>query len=277
MLHTPAVAWFIRNPPAWLFTFVLVMVALEAAARRRRGLLGDRVDSTTSITLGVMYFAVKVVAGKALFLGVAVWIYDHLRLVTLPTHQPLTWVAVFVIGDFAYYWVHRAEHRYRVLWSSHLVHHSSTEFTFTTAVRNPWMEVLYKPLTGLWAPLIGVPPLAAATIGTVGLMVGLLQHTALVTTLGPLDELLMTPRNHRVHHASNPAYLDANFGGTLLVWDRMFGTYVRETEPARFGITKPLAGRGPAVVGAGGYPDLWADLRQESRWSGRLAALIARP
>jgi sterol desaturase/sphingolipid hydroxylase (fatty acid hydroxylase superfamily) len=117
----------------------------------------------------------------------------------------------------------------------------------------------------------------AAVLGTVGLMAGLLQHTSLVRTLGPLDSVLMTPRNHRVHHASNQRYLDANFGGTLVVWDRLFGTFVEETEPAVFGITKPLPGRGPLVVGAGGYPELWRDLRSESSGRVRLGLLTARP
>jgi sterol desaturase/sphingolipid hydroxylase (fatty acid hydroxylase superfamily) len=267
----------LRNPAAWLFSFVLAMTAIEAAVRRHRGRRSDPLDTATSLSLGLVYFVVKIVAGRLVFLGVATWTYDHLRIVTLPTGHPAVWVAAYVVGDAVYYWVHRAEHRFRVLWSSHLVHHSSTEFTFTTAVRNPWTEIFYKPLTGLWAPLLGVPPMIAAVLGTVGLMAGLLQHTSLVRTLGPLDSVLMTPRNHRVHHASNQRYLDANFGGTLVVWDRLFGTFVEETEPAVFGITKPLPGRGPLVVGAGGYPELWRDLRTESSGRDRLGLLTARP
>jgi sterol desaturase/sphingolipid hydroxylase (fatty acid hydroxylase superfamily) len=98
-----------------------------------------------------------------------------------------------MVGDFIYYWIHRAEHRVRVLWCTHLVHHSSQEFSFTTAVRMPWTEVLYKPLTGLWAPLLGVHPAMGEVMGAIALMIGQLQHTKLIGKLGPLDKILTTP------------------------------------------------------------------------------------
>ena len=265
-----------HNPVAWLVVFVLTMTGIEAMARRRRQLPGDPVDTATSLTLGVAYLAVKIIGGRLLFLGVAFWVYDHLRLFTIPTDNVAAWVGAFLIGDLVYYWVHRAEHRYRVLWSSHLVHHSSTEFSFTTAIRNPWTEILYKPLTGLWAPLLGVHPIVAAMLGTVGLMIGLLQHTSLVTTLGPIDRIFMTPRNHRIHHASNPEYLDRNFGGTLLVWDRIFGTFVDQSAVPVFGITKPLPRRDPWTVGLGGYPELLGEIHR-ARGRDRAALLLARP
>lgn len=264
------------RPVIALVGFVSVMTAWEATARRRRHLRADRVDTTTSLVLGLAYLLVKIIGGRLFFVGVAYWIYDNVRLFTLPAVNPAAWLAAFMFGDLVYYWVHRAEHRYRVLWSSHLVHHSSTEFTFTTAVRNPWTEILYKPLTGLWAPLLGVHPIMAATLGTLGLMIGLLQHTSLVGRLGLLDRLVMTPRNHRLHHASDAEYLDTNFGGTLLIWDRIFGTYVDEGIAPTFGITKPLSGRDPWTVGLGGYPELARDLHA-ARGRGRAAVLVARP
>ncbi len=276
MTLTDALPWAAHQPIVWLVTFVALMTAAEAAVRRRRQLPADRVDTTTSLVLGVAYLAVKVIGGRLLLLGVAFWVYDHLRIFTIPTTSLLAWVGTFVLGDFVYYWVHRGEHRYRVLWSSHLVHHSSTEFSFTTAIRNPWTEILYKPITGLWAPLLGVNPWMAATLGTVGLMFGLLQHTSLVSTVGVMDRFVMTPRNHRVHHASNPEYLDRNFGGALLVWDRMFGTYTEETTMPVFGITKPLAARDPWTVGLGGYPELVGDVRA-ARGRDRLSLLVSRP
>ena len=267
---------FTHQPVTWLVVFVIAMTALEALARRHRGITSDRVDTRTSLTLGLAYLTVKIVGGRLLFLGIAFWIYDHLRLFTISTTSVTAWIGAFLLGDFVYYWVHRCEHRYRVLWSSHLVHHSSTEFTFTTAVRNPWTEILYKPITGLWAPFLGVQPMMAAALGTIGLMIGLLQHTSLVSTLGVADHALMTPLNHRIHHASNELYLDKNFGGTLLIWDRMFGTYATETTVPIFGITKPLPGRDPWSVGLGGYPELVGELRS-TRGRDRVALLFARP
>jgi sterol desaturase/sphingolipid hydroxylase (fatty acid hydroxylase superfamily) len=271
--HTPAA----HTPATWLFVFVVVMVIGEAAARRRSGRRADRAETVTSLKLGLLYFLVREVAGQALFLGVAVTVYERWRLFTIPTHNPAAWVGVYLAGDLLYYGVHRAEHRSRLLWASHLVHHSATDYSFTTAVRNPWTEVLYKPVLGMLAPLLGVNPLGYAVIATTRLMVGLLQHTDMVGRLGPLDAVFMTPSNHRVHHASNAEYLDHNFGGTFVIWDRLFRTYVPETTTPVFGITKPLPSNRASVVAAGGFPALWADLRSATGWRTRLAIATARP
>lgn len=131
-------------------------------------------------------------------------------------------------------------------------------------------------MTGLWAPLLGVPPLVAATLGIVGLMWGLVSHTSLVSSMGVFDLVLVTPTNHRVHHASNPGYLDCNFGGGLIVWDRLFGTYVPETETPTFGLTHDSPSRGPLAIGVGGHPDLWRDLMAAAP-SDRLAVALGRP
>ena len=265
------------RPAAWLFVFTIAMVIGETVVRRRHGRRADRAETATSLKLGLLYFLVKELAGQALFLGVAVAVYDRWRLFTLPVHSAVAWIGVYLVGDLLYYFVHRGEHRWRILWASHLVHHTSTDFSFTTAVRNPWTEIFYKPFVGLLAPLLGVNPLGYALIGTIRLMGGLLQHTCMVDRLGPLDAVLMTPSNHRVHHASNPEYLDRNFGGTLVIWDRLFGTYVRETTTPVFGITKPLPSNRASVVAAGGYPALWSDLRSAAGWRTRMTIVAGRP
>jgi alkylglycerol monooxygenase len=274
---SPMLARLARNPAVWLVAFALVMMIGEAVVRRRHGRRADRAETATSIKLGLVYVLVKVIAGHALFLGVAIAVYERWRLLTIPMDHPVAWIGVYLAGDFIYYWLHRAEHRWRILWSSHLVHHTSTDFSFVTAVRNPWTEILYKPFVGLLMPLLGVNPVASVLLGTIGLMGGIAQHTCMLGRLGPLDAILMTPSNHRVHHARNTEYLDRNFGGTFVIWDRLFGTYVAETTVPEFGITKPLPSTRASVVAVGGYPAMWSDLRMATGWRSRLAIVASRP
>jgi sterol desaturase/sphingolipid hydroxylase (fatty acid hydroxylase superfamily) len=260
-----------------LFASVVLMIAIELAVdlyRRRRI---DVRDSANSMAIGLGYLGVKVIAGKALGFALFLCLYDHFRIFTLDIHNPLHWIGAWLVGDFFYYWIHRAEHRVRVLWCTHLVHHSSQEFSFTTAVRMPWTEVLYKPLTGLWAPLLGVHPAMGAVMGAVALMIGQLQHTKLIGRLGPLDKILTTPSNHRVHHASNTQYLDRNFGGSTMIWDRLFGTYAAEVETPVYGLTHNLTATTPLRIVAGGYPALFEDLRSTSGMRRRVQMCVGRP
>jgi sterol desaturase/sphingolipid hydroxylase (fatty acid hydroxylase superfamily) len=262
---------------AALFTSVVLMIVAEMMIDWLRHRRVDVRDSVNSMTIGLGYLGVKVIAGKALAFASFLWVYDHFRLFTLDIGNPLHWLLAWAIGDFAYYWVHRAEHRIRVLWCTHLVHHSSTEFSFTTAVRMPWAEVLYKPLTGLWAPLLGVHPGMAAVMGAIALMSGQLYHTKLIGKLPGLDAFLVTPSNHRVHHASNRQYLDRNFGGTTVIWDRVFGTFAREVETPVYGLTHAFDARTPLAIVAGGYPQLARDLRAASGWRARGRLCVGPP
>ena len=260
-----------------LFTSVVLMIGVEMVIDRVRRRDIDVRDSVNSMTIGLGYLGVKVIAGKALAFASFLWVYDNFRLFTLDIANPLHWLLAWAVGDFAYYWVHRAEHRIRVLWCTHLVHHSSTEFSFTTAVRMPWTEVLYKPLTGLWAPLLGVHPGMAAVMGAIALMSGQLYHTKLIGKLPFLDAFLVTPSNHRVHHASNAQYLDKNFGGTTVIWDRVFGTYAREEVTPVYGLTHTFDARTPLAIVAGGYPQLATDLRVAGGWRERMRLCVGPP
>jgi sterol desaturase/sphingolipid hydroxylase (fatty acid hydroxylase superfamily) len=165
----------------------------------------------------------------------------------------------------------------RVLWASHLIHHSIERFSFTSAVRLPWMESLYKPLLGLWVPLLGFHPAAFAAMGALVLLAGQLQHTELGRRRTVLDRVFVTPSAHRVHHASNPEYLDKNFGSMLIVWDRLFGTYAAESVPVRYGLAGSKRIVTTRQVLVGGYPALLDDLRHRPGRGARARALVAAP
>ena len=252
---------------------VTVMVDQLWSALRRRS---DLQSTVTSITGGAAYLVVKAVVSKGAMFGVALAIYDH-RLFDLDWTNPGVWLVFFLARDFEYYWIHRAEHRVRVLWASHLVHHSMERFTFTSAVRLPWMESLYKPFLVLWVPLVGFHPAAFAAMGALVLLAGQLQHTELGGRHAVLDRLFVTPSNHRVHHGSNAEYLDKNFGSMLIVWDHLFGTYAAETVPVRYGLTGGKRITRPVEALVGGYPALLTSLRAETSVLGRARRLVAAP
>jgi sterol desaturase/sphingolipid hydroxylase (fatty acid hydroxylase superfamily) len=185
------------------------------------------------------------------------------------------WVALVVLEDLCFYGFHRASHRVRILWASHVTHHSSRAFNLSVAFRQTWL-----PFTGVifWLPLplIGFDPLMIMTVQVISLFYQELLHTQLAPRLGPLEWIFNTPRHHAIHHGSNVAYLDKNYGGVLIIWDRIFGTFARKTEPIRFGLTRDLRSHNPIVIAG---HEWWAMLRDvwRRRPLGKLAAVLAPP
>ena len=277
--------WLMTHIGSVVFFTVLATVAADlivVAARRRTRTAGDQASRSansvrTSVAAGFIYAGVKGVISKVLMFGVALWVHDRFGIFELSVTIWWTWLALFIGRDFVYYWVHRAEHRFAAMWASHMIHHSSEEFSFTTAVRMPWMESLYKPVLYLWAPLLGFHPAAAAVLGGLVLIAGQVQHTELGGRFAPIERMFVTPSVHRVHHGSNPQYLDKNFGSMLTVWDHLFGTFEPECEPVCYGLTgeKSVVSVRDALVG--GYSELAVDLRRSSNPRTALAVLTARP
>ncbi len=259
-LAADLLTWTIANAVTMLFISVITAVVTEMAVRllRRRSI--DLLASTTSVTAGIAYITAKGIVSKLLVFGLAMYIYDHHRIFDPSPTNLFVWLTVFVCRDFIYYWIHRAEHQVKVLWASHMVHHSSEEFSFTTAVRMPWMEALYKPALSLWAPLLGFHPAAFAAMGALVLIAGQFQHTELMRRRTVLDHFFVTPSAHRVHHGSNPEYLDKNFGSMLIIWDRMFGTYEPEVSSVTYGLTGTTTVRSPREALVGGYRTLAGEI-----------------
>ena len=272
---TALVTWLIDHAILVLVVSGTLTIAgdqLVAAVRRRSDVQG----SVTSLSSGLAYFVVKGIVSKGLMFGVALAVYEH-RVLDLDWRNPVVWLGVFLVRDFAYYGIHRAEHRVRVLWASHLVHHSIERFTFTSATRLPWMESLYKPFLVLWVPFLGFHPVAQAAMGTLVLLFGQLQHTELGRKRTLLDLVFVTPSAHRVHHGSNPEYIDKNFGSMLIIWDRMFGTYAPETTEVRYGLTGGKRVTTPAQAFVGGYPALVEAVRSQPTLAARTRYLVAAP
>jgi sterol desaturase/sphingolipid hydroxylase (fatty acid hydroxylase superfamily) len=197
-----------------------------------------------------------------------------------PLRVPVTWWTVLLMllaQDFFYYWSHRGHHVIRLLWACHVVHHSSRNFNLSTALRQPWTSLtswpFYLPLVAL-----GVHPAALAFCTSVNLVYQFWIHTERVDRLArPLEFVLNTPSHHRVHHASQGGYLDRNFGGILIVWDRLFGSFTPETERPVYGLTKNISTYNPLRVATHEYAALARDLAAARTWKDRARHLVLGP
>ena len=159
----------------------------------------------------------------------------------------------FVLDDFVYYWSHRFAHTVRWWWADHVVHHSSQHYNLSTALRQPWLSPLTLKFIwfGSWLVLLGFPPAMVAFVGAINLVYQFWIHTETVKKLwAPLEWVFNTPSHHRVHHATNPRYLDRNYAGVFMIWDRLFGTFEPEhaDEPCRYGIVRNLATHNPLKI-----------------------------
>ncbi|WP_435260920.1 sterol desaturase family protein [Tenacibaculum sp. nBUS_03] len=173
-----------------------------------------------------------------------------------------TWILAFLVADFTYYWMHRLEHEHRILWASHSVHHSSEDYNLTISMRLSIVEGLFEWIFLIPMILIGFSPFQAI-IGLV--LVAQFQtwvHTEYIGKLGWLDEIFNTPSVHRVHHGSNNKYLDKNYGGFLIIWDKLFGTFQREEEKVFYGLTKNIKTNNPIKINFIEYKNIWKDVKK---------------
>ncbi|MBS0379933.1 MAG: sterol desaturase family protein [Proteobacteria bacterium] len=223
------------------------------------------------------------ITGNLLPLGAASgllgWLWNH-RFHTMPLDSAASWAALFVGQEFCYYWMHRADHRVRWLWATHSVHHSPNALNLSAAYRLGWTgrlsigPVFFAPLV-----LAGFPPLLVGATLAANLFYQFWLHATWLPRLGPLEWFLNTPAHHRVHHASNPEYLDHNFGGVLIVFDRVFGTFAAEQPGVRlrFGLTRPLRSNNPLLIGLHEWRAMLLDVWRARTLRQRLAALVGPP
>ena len=265
-----------RSP--WLLGLLLALVIAEAVWRRhtRRGYDLGAVGASFGIAAANLLL-------KPLTSAIIATVYVGAASLA-PVHLPLTdwrvWLVAFFAVEFAYYWFHRWSHTVRWLWSSHAVHHSAEEFTLPTAIRLGWTDLI----SGGWLiflPLVlaGFSPVIITILMAGNLTFQFFLHTEAVGRLGPLEWVFNTPAHHRLHHASNDRYLDRNFGGVLIIYDRMFGTLATEdaAETVRFGLTTHVASRNPVVIALFEWRRMLGDMARERSWRRRLAIAFGRP
>ena len=257
--------------------FVLMAVELLASRIMRRPVYRLN-DSINSISLGVLS-QVSGVFGKLLSVGIYAVVLQHVALFDLPTGNPLTWISALLLYDFCYYWLHRAGHEVGLFWAAHVVHHQSERYNLSTALRQTSSGVLFGWLFYLPMAILGYPIEVFATVAVIDLIYQYWIHTELVGKLGWFDRVFASPSNHRVHHAVNDRYLDRNYGGILILWDRLFGSFVEEDpkEPVVFGTRAPLRSWNPLWANAEVYWALWQDSRRARRWADKLRVWFKPP
>jgi len=188
------------------------------------------------------------------------------------------WALAAIAWDFLYYWFHRFSHEISILWAAHAVHHQSEEYNLSTALRQTSTGFLFGWIFYLPLFVIGFPLEVVLTVNAANLLYQFWVHTRLIGRLGPLEAVMMTPSHHRVHHAQNERYIDKNYGGMFIVWDRLFGTYEPESDddPVIFGVRKPLASWNPFWANLQVYDYLLFDARKTKRWRDKVGIWFRR-
>ena len=209
----------------------------------------------------------------------AAWLYEH-RIFSWDMKEPLSWIVLFFSLEFAYYWFHRVSHRSRWFWANHSVHHSPNQFNLSAAYRLGWVGRITLTLI-FFSPLawLGYSPQVILIAFAINLLYQFWIHAEWIPKLGFLEGILNTPSAHRVHHASNLEYLDANYGGVLLIFDRMFGTYIPEREgaPIRYGWVQPITSHNPLRIVFQQWMNIVADLRKANSARDVFGYLFAPP
>ncbi len=268
--------YFIDN---WGFVVaggILILELLLLATRKlvTKNVLGDAVANF--ITLG-MFIAVNSFLIGVMYVTAFYWVYLNWSFVQLPTNMT-TIFACILLADLAYYWEHRFVHRVGFGWATHAVHHSSPYFNISVAYRFGPLDGLMPLFFHLPLALLGFNPVVIFLSEMVVQVYQTLLHTEVVKKLPrPIEAVFNTPSHHRVHHGSNPNYIDKNYGGILIVWDRLFGTFKTEDEKVIYGVTTPIETVNPLKVFFFGYAKLFGKMFRSGSLKNALGYLFKPP
>lgn len=250
-----------------------VSIVIELFVNLRRGDARYRLHDTLanlSCGVGQRVFGLALdVAALLLYSAV----FTKLRVFTLSPGAASTWVLAVLLVDLCFYAFHRASHRVNAFWAAHAVHHQSQEYNLSAALRQSWLEPAISPWFYLPLALLGVPPAVFLVVSTSNTLYQFFTHTRAVKSLGPLEWVLNTPSHHRVHHGIDPAYIDKNYGGMFIVWDRLFGTFEPEAREPYYGTVKPLGSFSAYYANA----IEWARIATLARGAGSLAERLYAP
>ena len=267
----------VPDPTLYAIPFFLLSMVVEWRVLRTmttRGGYDVGRDTAASLAMGIVSLGFVTLINAGVY-ALARGAYAH-RLFVID-HALLEWALALVLWDFAYYWHHRFEHEIRLFWASHVAHHSSEKYNLSTALRQPWTPflslVLFPPIA-----FLAVRPELILMSGGFNLIYQFWVHTEVIRKMPPAFEwLLNTPSHHRVHHGSNPTYLDKNYGGIFIVWDRLFGSFTEEREPVAYGLTKNITSYNPLVIASHEYRDIARDVLQARSLGEAWKRVFGRP
>ena len=232
-------------------------------------------DSISNLSQGIGQQLTGIFMKTALFFGYK-YIFEHWRLFDMPDSIWI-WIILFLGVDFFYYWFHRMSHQVNVLWAAHIVHHQSEEYNLTVALRQSWFQGWFSWIFYLPLAFMGFQPLMFLTLSAFNTLYQFWIHTRAIKSMGFLEYILNTPSHHRVHHGSNPKYIDKNHAGTLIIWDRLFGTFQKEEDQVYYGTTKPLASWNPVWANVHYWDELVKTARKATGIRDKINVFIRPP
>jgi alkylglycerol monooxygenase len=232
-------------------------------------------DSINDLHCGILQQVLGVFS-KVVEFSFYVAIFEAWRRFEIPG-APWAWVVCFLLVDHQYYWFHRVSHEINLPWGAHIVHHSSEEFNLAVALRQGSFQQFFSFVFYLPLAWLGFPPLMFLACSSFNTLYQFWIHTRLIKRLGPIEWVFNTPSHHRVHHGCDDKYLDKNYAGTLIVWDRLYGSFQEEEEEPTYGVTRPLASWNPVWANFHYYADLLAMSRMAPNWSERLKVWVKGP
>lgn len=255
----------------------LIMIVIERVIYFLRvpKLYNDR-DALASIGVQLIKALVGTLGGAAAFIALYTFLFEHFRLLSLGGNW-WSWLVAFLLHDLAYYINHVIHHRIGLFWAFHHVHHSSQEFNLTTANRGFFLETFLTQWSYYALAILGLPLFYYLLIESLKNLWGIFNHTQLVRNMGPLEQVLMTPTLHAVHHGKNPNYIDHNYGQVLLLWDKLFGTFVARKEAPVFGLVHDIETYHPVRIQMAGVNELRAKLASATRWQDKWRYLFKGP
>jgi alkylglycerol monooxygenase len=237
-------------------------------------------DSVANISCGIT----SQLSGLFLsVLGVGVYVVVFEKFALIEVNESATskwwyWVALILLVDLAYYWAHRMSHEVNLFWGGHVVHHQSEEYNLSVALRQSSLQVVWTFAFSLPIALLGFKPQDFIYISAFNTLYQFWIHTEAINKLPKWIEFIFnTPSHHRVHHGRNPKYIDKNHAGSLIIWDRMFGTFQEEEERPTYGITKPINSWNPIFANVSHYVEMGKDIKQIPTWGDRIKYLFMKP
>lgn len=254
------------------FLLIGIELAVERFSHRKLYRLPDSIANLScGITSQLSGLFLKVLA-----IGIYEVIFSNFALFQLERNW-IYWVALFFLVDFAYYWAHRMSHEINLFWGGHVVHHQSEEYNLSVALRQSSFQTVWTFAFNLPLALMGFETLDFALMSALNTLYQFWIHTETINKLGFLEYFLNTPSHHRVHHGRNPKYIDKNHAGTLIIWDKMFGTFQAEEERPTYGITKPINSWNAVWANFSHYAEMGKDLRRINNWSDKVKYLFKKP
>ncbi|NJM24650.1 MAG: sterol desaturase family protein [Bacteroidia bacterium] len=255
--------------------FILIGVELLVARFTRKDLYRFP-DAVANLSCGIT----QQLSGlflKILAIGVYEILYENFSLFALDSEAWWYWVALFLLVDFSYYWAHRMSHEINLFWGGHVVHHQSEDYNLSVALRQSSFQVVWTFAFSLPIAFLGFDTFHFALISSLNTLYQFWIHTETIGKMGWFEYIFNTPSHHRVHHGRDPKYIDKNHAGSLIIWDRMFGTFQAEEEKPTYGITKPLNSWNAIWANVSHYAEMGKDMKRIPLWTDKIKYLFKKP